>query len=608
MGSSFAVGGLASGLPSDMVEQLMATKQQRMKAYERDQTFFSNQKSAFGELQTKLLNLSSVSETLQDDSSWSPHTASSGDSDIITVAADSDAVSGTHQIEIARLASSNTIMSAGGVITDDDELSAFNNFSFNYNNRVYSNASDHYTGTDATRTGFGIAVGDSLEDIASKIGNYNYVDSDGETEDGISASVLYDGTNYRLVLSAKDSGARVRASDGTTTNSRIESLDVDLTWGTSTNSWDTDNASATSSSGISIKGTSDATNTVTEPASTFSFEYGATTYTLTDLGLNGTTFTLDTLATAITNNVADVTASVVNNGTTNYLVMDGSATGKAFTNANVAVNFTFNDAATTNTITHGSGFFQSDEGQDAQLTVDGLSNIYSTSNVVDEVLPGVSMTIQAVTNAAVSVTVSDDTTTLKETLTSFTDAYNDVISYISNNSDTVFSGSTLARSIISQMRGVLNNSTHNKSATSSTDILTPYSILSEMGLRTSQDTGQVSFDSTTLSNALSTNFTVLSDMFTNTQAEVGDGYNAGIAYRFEDIVDDLTSSTDGSLTGRDEGLQSRLDSLEASIERETRRLEIVRGRLTKKYANLEQLVNSLNANGSALTSALSSLG
>jgi hypothetical protein len=39
MGGSFAVGGLASGLPSDMVDQLMATKQQRLKAYENDKSY-----------------------------------------------------------------------------------------------------------------------------------------------------------------------------------------------------------------------------------------------------------------------------------------------------------------------------------------------------------------------------------------------------------------------------------------------------------------------------------------------------------------------------------------------------------------------------------------
>ena len=595
--AGFSVGGLASGLPPDIVDQLMATKQARLQSYENDKGFFTNQKSAFGELETKLLNLSSVSETLQDESSWSPHTATSSDEDVISVTASSTSVSGTHQISVSQLASSNTLMSGGGVTDDTDTLSSINTFSFKYNGQSYTNAD------------FGIAAGATLSDIANAIGSHDYEDANGSDEEGISASVLHDGTNYRLVLSAKDQGAYVRASDGTTSTSRIENLSVDLTWTTSGNTWDTSGVTD-SSSAVTGAGLTDATAKLSSVAAgVFSFTYGGVTYDLdgtgTQLKLDGNVLdansTLEDVSTANRQTVPDMTAIVINDGSNNLLIFDGSANSKAI--SGITVNFSFSNGETVTTST--AGFFQSDEGQDAKLSVDGLSNIYSSSNIVDEVLPGVTMVVNEVTASAISITVADDTTTLTETLDSFTTAYNGVVDYINSNKDTVFTGSTLARSIVSQMRSVINTSTHNDDL--SGDVISPYSILAEMGLRTDQKTGKISFDSDTLSDALANNFTVLTDIFTNTQTEVGTGNNAGIAYRFEDLIDEMTDSSTGSLTGREDGLQSRIDSLVDSIERENRRLEQVRERLTAKFANLEQMVNSMNASGSALTSALAGL-
>ena len=599
MGSDFAVGGLASGLPADMVDQLMATKQQRLQAYERDVNFFTGQKSAFGELKTKLLALSSVSETLQDTTNWSPHTASSTDTDAIDIAADSTAVAGTHSILVSQLASSNTVMSSGGVTDDTDTLSSITTFSFDYNGQSYTN------------TDFGIAAGATLADITTAIGSYDYEDANGDDEDGISASILYDGTNYRLVLSAKDQGAYVRDSDGSTTTSRISNFSVDLSWTTSGNTWDT--SGATASSGISTgAGLTDATATLSSVASgVFNFTYNGVTYDLSGTGTNTqlktdgaaltTASTMQDVADAITDTVTNMTASVVNDGTNNYLVIDGSTASQGI--SAVTTNFSFSNSETVTTTS--AGFFTSNEGQDARLTVDGLANIYSSSNVVDEVLPGVTLTVKEVNTTAVSVTVADDADALTETLDSFTSAYNDVIDYINTNRETVFSGSTLARSVISQMRSVLNSSTHKDDGTGAVN--TPYSILAELGLRTDQSTGKISFNSSTLSDALANNFTAITNIFTNTQTDVGTGNNAGVAYRFEDLIDEMTSSTTGSITGKDDGLQARLDSLATSIDRENRRLEQVRARLSKQFTNLEVMVNSMNASGSALTSALSGL-
>ena len=215
------------------------------------------------------------------------------------------------------------------------------------------------------------------------------------------------------------------------------------------------------------------------------------------------------------------------------------------------------------------------------------------------------MVVKEVTSSDITVTIANDTDTLKETLSTFTTSYNDVVDYINDHKDDTLTGESMARSIVSQMRSVLNTSTHK--GDDSGNVLTPFSILAEMGLRTNQKTGKISFDSDSLDDALDSDFNALTNLFTNTQTAVGTDNNAGLAYRFEDLIDSLTNSTSGALTGKADGLQSRIDRLDDSIEREQLRLEKVRDRLTLKFANLEQLVNTMNGASGSLLSTLSKM-
>ncbi|MBF0419689.1 MAG: flagellar filament capping protein FliD, partial [Magnetococcales bacterium] len=191
-------------------------------------------------------------------------------------------------------------------------------------------------------------------------------------------------------------------------------------------------------------------------------------------------------------------------------------------------------------------------------------------------------------------------------LNSFTSAFNDVIKFIADSSAKggTLEASALARSVVSQLRGQLNT------ATSSGDLsgnrLSPFSILAEIGLRTDQKTGQVSFDSTKLDSALNTNFTNLASLFTNTQTAVGTNNSAGLSYRLDTLLKSITNNT-GSLGGSKQSLVDQLKSLDNTITREQAREDKVRAQLNKKFANLEQLVSSMNSQGNALTSALSKL-
>lgn len=468
---SVQFGGLASGLPPDMVDQLMAGQQARLKSYQRDQSWFTDQKSSYADLSGKLAAFSSTAVALQDVTSWAPHTTSSSDEEKIVATATSTATAAAHTLYVGQLATNDTYVMDTGLEASTTTLTEASQISFNYNGTAY--------GLDDTS-------GMTLSEVASQINGLDY----GE-DAGVAASVLYDGSTYRMVLSAKDSGL----------NDGVARLD------------------------------------------TISFTHG------------------------------------------------GAA--QDFTNTVAAQNAVFNIA-----------------GVDAT----------STSNSVSDVLTGVTLDLKSVTTGTemaggvvdsanrgtgVTVSVFNDTSGLTETLNSFVSSYNDVIDFVNKNKTGALSGSTLARSVVSQMRSVLN--TRTSKSDGSGDPLTPFATLAELGLRTDQKTGRISFNGTSLSEALSSDFNAVTALFTNTQAVVGTGYNPGIAHRFESLISSMTNSSTGSLASQSTGLQSRIDRLGKDIERENARLERVREQLNKKFSNLEQMVSKMNSAGSAMTNALSKL-
>lgn len=474
---SITFGGLASGLPADMVDQLMSAQQTRLNSMTRDQEYFTNQKTAFGQLESLMVAMQSKAEDLDELTAFQPHSATSSDEDTMAVTASSEAVAAFHSVKIERLATySSVIMGDGGTDGSDPGLGVSSGAALTAD----SDMTFTYNGTDYTAN---LSSGDTLDGIASKINALDFGD-----EEGVSASVLYDGTNYRLVMTAKDSGAYARDADGETTANGGERVR-------------TDNLVLTS-------------------------------------------------------------------------------------------DLTFDDGVTIST----SDFFHTAVGEDAKLEVDGLSNIYSSTNAVSDVIPGVTLNLNNTTSgtSTIGVTVTDDTDTLKSTVEDFLSSYNSMIDYISTNKSGVFMGESSIRSVATLFRREFNTAT---------TVSGSFSTLAELGVETNQQTGKLSLDSTTFDSVVASDFNAVAEIFANEDT----GGTDGLSFRIQDLIDDYTSSNGGILTGKDDGLDYRLDNISDRIEREQARLEKVRIRMTMKYANLEQLISSMNGQTQALTSALSGL-
>lgn len=179
MGVTFS--GLASGLDTtSLINGLVGVERGQATPLQTKQSDLNTQESIVNSLSARLASLGSLASGMNLKSEVSPRTASVSDSHI-QVAASSSAAAATHDIRVLQLAraavtSSRTFATADAGVLGNGSLTL-------------------------TKAGTPVTVSwtatDSLSDIASKINDAN---------GGASASVLYDGSTYRLVMTANDTG------------------------------------------------------------------------------------------------------------------------------------------------------------------------------------------------------------------------------------------------------------------------------------------------------------------------------------------------------------------------------------------------------------------
>jgi len=173
--------GLSSGIDTaSLVSQLVAAERAPADAITQKQSDLNTQKSIVSSLSSALAALGTAVQGMNLASELQPRTASSSDSHV-TVAASSGAAATVHDIRVQSLARG--------------QISSSRSFA-TQTAGVLGDGSLKITTGSATST-INYASTDSLADVAAKINNANA---------GASASVLFDGTSYRLMVAATQTG------------------------------------------------------------------------------------------------------------------------------------------------------------------------------------------------------------------------------------------------------------------------------------------------------------------------------------------------------------------------------------------------------------------
>ena len=302
--------------------------------------------------------------------------------------------------------------------------------------------------------------------------------------------------------------------------------------------------------------------------------------------------TLAGISSAINKANAGVTATILNDGTQDRLVITGSQTGSA-NGVSIAASGSlaaFDTTAATTTMT------RSQTAQNAEMKIDGIA-VSKPSNTVTDAIKGVTLNL-AQTNVGSPVTVSlaKDTTSISKSITAFVDAYNTLATAVNKQTaynaatktGAVLNGDASARSILTGIRGELTK------AVSGAGGLTT---LSDIGIAFQRD-GTLKLEKPAkLESALATNFENVSSLFSST---------TGIATRLTKVTDEMLG-TKGVFKNRTDGLNATIDSLKDSADRMTQQLGQTEKRYRAQFVALDTMMTSMQSMQSYMTQQLSAL-
>ena len=178
---SISVGGLVSGLDTNsIIEQLMELQQKPILKLQQQEAAYRVELSAYGSLKGILGSLQSAVEDLYPVSNLTHFSAVPGDTDLFSVSADENAISGSYDITVQQLAKVQKLTS--GAFSQGEYV---------------GEGTLHLKVGNGSNTDIAVSATDTIVDVAQAIN---------EAEAGVRAAVIFDGTDYFLSLAADTTG------------------------------------------------------------------------------------------------------------------------------------------------------------------------------------------------------------------------------------------------------------------------------------------------------------------------------------------------------------------------------------------------------------------
>ncbi len=329
----------------------------------------------------------------------------------------------------------------------------------------------------------------------------------------------------------------------------------------------------------------------------------------TDITVSATD-TIDDVAQSINAADAGVQAAVIFDGTNYFLTLAAEETG-----AQNVINLTVTDTGdANNTDMNGlsrlvydkavtENISNTQDAADAIITVDGVADIHRETNIIDDVIEGVTINLEsaplAPDNQAL-LTVSRNTATVVSKINTFVEAYNKGLelfeSFQGYDSETEVAGIFLGDTTTNNIRNRLENM-----ASDTLSGVGSFSRLSDLGIALN-DEGRLEVDYTTLNSALDDNFDDVLQFFSQT-TEGSEGFSVLML----DSLDAALDSTDGTLAARTDGIQSSIDGIGEKIERIEMRNLAWESRTRAQFNALELLLSDYQNTGNFLSQQITGL-
>lgn len=305
------------------------------------------------------------------------------------------------------------------------------------------------------------------------------------------------------------------------------------------------------------------------------------------------TDTLASIASKINGTDSGLSASVINTGSGERLMLRSKATGEA---AGFNMVVTDNDgdngdsAGLSRVLTNGSSTASITQyGSDAKVSVNGSVQVSSSTNTFTDIVSGVTLTLQdgATVGDVSEIKVTQDTSAVQTAINTFVTAYNSLNDLLAEttkyNADTgeagLLQGDSFAVGIQNAMRGILQSTTSGST----------FSRLADIGI-TQALGGNLTVDSTKLTAALKQPDQVKNLFRIDNAVDTSDG----VALKFKKFTDGLLAA-DGLFKSKESALDRQLKSNSDDQTRLNAKVARIQDQLNRRYSALDTQLTSLTS-------------
>jgi flagellar hook-associated protein 2 len=320
--------------------------------------------------------------------------------------------------------------------------------------------------------------------------------------------------------------------------------------------------------------------------------------TAVNVTIDGTNNTLAGIRQAINDADAGVTATIINDGTTNRLVLSSDTSGSV---GDISVAVTDDGSGGTHALLglDSASLVPTQTADDAVLTINGIA-ITRTSNTITDAIEGVTLSLAkgtVTTPGTATVTVAKDTAATTTAVDTFVKAYNTAVGLLKTSSAygaSITTGAALAgdgtvRALQSQLSSLVQSSV--------TGIAGGISTLSDIGISIKTG-GTLEVDSTKLAVALADPAKDVSALFTQTTTN-----NEGIAARFSTALHSIVTF-DGLIANRTDGIAASIKSIGQSRDAFNLRLVQIEARYRAQFTALDTMMSSMSRTSQFLSQQL----
>ena len=207
--SSSSYMGQYTGITSDTIDQLLQSDELRKTVIQNKIDKINTKSQAWTDISTRLSNLTSKLDVLQDEATYQTKKVTSSDDTIATVSGTSDSMEGSYDLVVKQLATSSKI--TGGVVSKADgtiKISTKDALGYSGTLTITNASAD---GSESKTIELDIKDTDSLKDIANAINNAKDPSDDKGTKSaGLKATIV----NNQLVISSEEMGDRTLTIGG----------------------------------------------------------------------------------------------------------------------------------------------------------------------------------------------------------------------------------------------------------------------------------------------------------------------------------------------------------------------------------------------------------